>query len=675
MVTNKLAQDVINDNMLQYSAYVLTQRALPDYRDGLKPVHRRIIYSMVLNNIKNFTKSATVVGKIFELHAHGDSYGSVVNLVQKDRQTIPFLEGKGSWGQFTSNRHDAAASRYTEVKLGLPAIEITKDVKNKAINMVPNYDGTILVPEVLPTTWPTILTNHSSGIGVGFSSDTVAYNAYDLLEAVKNIVNKKSILFNDLIPDFATGGIILDNDSNNEQLKKIFDEGTGSFMMRAKVDIQDNKLIVNELPFGVKREHVIDKVVQLSKQKKLNEVKDIRDGTSFKGMKIVITLKNNVNADIALEKLYQLTPLQSKVSVNMNILHNGYPKVMGVNEVLHEWVEWRKTIIVNILNNKLNNMSSELHILKGLEKILLNIDDVIDIIRKSEEDDIENNLINKFGIDQTQAEYIGNMKLRNINSDKIEKQIRNIKSLEREFNELSKNIKNDNFINKYLVESMKESLDKFGDLSRKTEFKKINQAKVKKAIKKIEIENNYDVTLLITKQGYIFKTKQKNVDNDIKQLTEKILPNDEVEKVYTDLTNDDEFFAFLSDQKIGRIKISDIKENAFIPSHLKTDSTYLYSFTNGNDALALVFEDNKVVAIEKSSFVSNRNILQNAYYDSKIIYINDLNDVKDSTFKYGRKSFKFNDISIKKSRLSRGSKMFYGFDKLEENKLKEVKNN
>ena len=255
--------------MMSYSSYVLTQRALPDYRDGLKPVARRIIYSMLINNFKNFTKSATVEGKIFQLHPHGSTYGAIVNLTQKDRQNIPFLEGKGSWGQFTSNRQGAAASRYTEVKLGIPALEMTKEIKNDAVDMIPNYDGTIDVPEVLPVTWPVILTNHSSGIGVGFSSDTVSYNAADLRKVIENILNKKTILFKDLlIPDFSTGGIILDNEKNREQLDSVYKTGLGSFTMRAKAKIEDDKIIVYELPFGVKREQIISKIVQLSKQKK-----------------------------------------------------------------------------------------------------------------------------------------------------------------------------------------------------------------------------------------------------------------------------------------------------------------------------------------------------------------------------------------------------------------------
>ena len=651
----KLAQDLINDNMMSYSSYVLTQRALPDYRDGLKPVARRIIYSMVLNNFKNFTKSATVEGKIFQLHPHGSTYGAIVNLTQKDRQNIPFLEGKGSWGQFTSNRQGAAASRYTEVKLGVPALEMTKEIKNDAVDMIPNYDGTIDVPEALPVTWPVILTNHSSGIGVGFSSDTVSYNAIDLRNVIENILNKKTILFKDiLVPDFSTGGIILDNEKNREQLNSIYKTGLGSFTMRAKAKIEDDKIIVYELPFGVKREQIISKIVQLSKQKKLNEVKDIRDGTSFKGMKIVITLKNNVNKDQTLEKLFQLTPMQSQVSVNMNILHGGYPKVMGVEYILNEWIEWRKQTIVRVLNKKLLETKKELHLLKGLEKILINIDDVIKIIRFSKDDEIEKELMKAFKIDMVQAQYISEIKLRNINSEKITKQTQKIRKLEDEYNELDKNVKDEKFINDYLLKTMDESLSKFNNIKRKTEFIEVNENRSKIVFKNIKEQDDYLASVLITKQGYIFKMRNKS-SSDVNTLSSKLLPNDEVESFY-EIKNSESLYVFLTNSKVGRIKIDQLSEDGFIPTYLEIEENFIFSFKNDNNELIFIFEDGKAVTIPKSSFVSNRNVLSNAYYNKKIVYINNKSDAP-KTFKILDKDVNVNSISSKKSRLSKGSQI------------------
>ena len=245
----KSAEHLINDNMMSFSAYVLTQRALPDIRDGLKPVQRRILYSMKLSNTTNFTKSATVTGRVFALHPHGDTYSSIVKLVQKDRQNVPFLIGKGSWGQFTSKTHVPAASRYTEVKLGQPSLEAMKELKHNAIDMIPNHDGTIMVPEVLPVTYPTILTNALSGIGVGYSSDTISYNLNDLRSSIEKILNNEEVSYKDMLPDFPTGGMIINDDKNNKEIENVFNHGKGSFVVRAKAKIEGNKIIVYELPY------------------------------------------------------------------------------------------------------------------------------------------------------------------------------------------------------------------------------------------------------------------------------------------------------------------------------------------------------------------------------------------------------------------------------------------
>lgn len=649
----KSAEHLINDNMMSFSAYVLTQRALPDIRDGLKPVQRRILYSMKLSNTTNFTKSATVTGRVFALHPHGDTYSSIVNLVQKDRQNVPFLVGKGSWGQFTSKTHVPAASRYTEVKLGQPSLEAMKELKHNAIDMIPNHDGTIMVPEVLPVTYPTILTNALSGIGVGYSSDTISYNLNDLRSSIEKILNNEEVSYKDMLPDFPTGGMIINDDKNNKEIENIFNHGKGSFVVRAKAKIEGNKIIVYELPYGVKREQIIQKIENFAKQKKLDEIKDVRDGTSYTGMKIIITVKNNFNVEEALEKLYILTPMESKINANMNILVEGYPKVLGTKDILEYWIKWRKDIIKKTLINKYDNLKSELHLLHALKKILINIDEVIKIIRFSEDALIIDNLKKEFNLDDKQAEYISVIKLRDINKEKIEQKIKNIEDMEQEVEALGKNIKNNDFINKELLDRMDDSINKIDVNNRKTDYKKISSKKID-LIENIHEDKskkeNYDVFVLVTKNGFVFKDKLQNKDKNIR---EKMLSNDQTESIYG-LKNKDSVYCFAEDSKVIRVKLDDIKDG----SAAYVDN-FIASFVDGDNEQLLIFDDGQAVAIPNRSFITNKYELENAYYNEQIIFVDTIkeNENKEITLTDGEKEIKieYNDVSKKQSRVSKGS--------------------
>ena len=649
----KSAEHLINDNMMSFSAYVLTQRALPDIRDGLKPVQRRILYSMKLSNTTNFTKSATVTGRVFALHPHGDTYSSIVNLVQKDRQNVPFLVGKGSWGQFTSKTHVPAASRYTEVKLGQPSLEAMKELKHNAIDMIPNHDGTIMVPEALPVTYPTILTNALSGIGVGYSSDTISYNLNDLRSSIEKILNNEEVSYKDMLPDFPTGGMIINDDKNNKEIENVFNHGKGSFVVRAKAKIEGNKIIVYELPYGVKREQIIQKIESFAKQKKLDEVKDVRDGTSYTGMKIIITVKNNFNVEEVLEKLYILTPMESKINANMNILVEGYPKVLGTKDILDYWIKWRKDIIKKTLINKYNNLKSELHLLHALKKILINIDEVIKIIRFSEDALIIDNLKKEFNLDDKQAEYISVIKLRDINKEKIEQKIKNIEDMEQEVEALGKNIKNNDFINKELLDRMDDSINKIDVNNRRTDYKKISSKKID-LIENIQEDKNkkenYDVFVLVTKNGFVFKDKLQNKDKNIR---EKMLSNDQTESIYG-LKNKDSVYCFAEDSKVIRVKLDDIKDG----SAAYVDN-FIASFVDEDNEQLLIFDDGQAVAIPNKSFITNKYELENAYYNEQIIFVDTIkeNENKEITLTDGEKEIKvgYNDVSKKQSRISKGS--------------------
>ena len=433
-VIDVTAKDIITENMMDFGAYSILQRAIPDLRDGLKPVHRRILYTMQTEKAVNFTKSANIEGAVMKIHPHGSSYDTMVRMAQKDRQSILFITGKGNFGQATSRDLAPAAPRYTEVKFSEFGKEMMNGLNKNLVDFVPSYDGTSMIPEVLPVRFPVILTQASSGVAYGMASSIPSFNAVELSNAmIKFIREGKKVL---LIPDFATKGFVV---NNPEVFKKINLEGSGSVQIRSKVEIDGNSIIVTEIPYTTTREAIIDKIVELSKDK-LKEVVEVKDLTGFKGMKFRVRFRRGTNVQEALEKLYQLTPLQDSYSTNLNVLINGSPKVMGVWEVITEWIKWRKKTIVRGLEFDIAKMKKELHFLRGLEKVLLDIDAAIEIIRRSKADMIEKNLMDKFSIDEIQAKEVADMKLRNINEDYILKKIQDIQKLEDKIKERDREI-------------------------------------------------------------------------------------------------------------------------------------------------------------------------------------------------------------------------------------------
>lgn len=642
---NKNIEEVINDSMMEMSAYALLQRALPDFRDGFKPVSRRIITSMNINKTTNFTKSATVEGRVMQLHPHSGSYSSIVGLVQKDRQNVPFLVGKGSWGQYTSSDHDAAAARYTEVKLGKNALEILKELKEKSVKYVPNYDGTIMVPEVLPVTYPNILTQSQDGIAIGFASSIISYNHWELFKAIKEYYQSGNIPT--LYPDFPTGGTLFED---KESAEEIMETGRGSLKIRAKAHIDEqNRIIVTELPYGVKRENVIKKIIDLNKNGKLAEVTDIRDGTSFKGMKIVIKLRKNVDAKFVLEKLYQLTPLQTSVSANMNVLFNGSPVIMGVRKMLIEWLKWRESVLIVGLNNKLEIMKNELHVSYGLKIVKDYIENVINIIRFSKDDEVISNLMNGYGIDEVQAEYISKMTIRSLNQERINKRILEIEQKEKDVKELEKNIKDKNFVQNQLLTRMESTLKEIDAKERKTEIKEINEKittivkKVKNEIKKVSDE---EVTLNITKKGYVIK----NCD--------PILGDEIVETIV--IQNNKQIGVLLEDRTIGKISINEIKDLLFIEQEFGKKSLG-YVVEAEDTHVLLGFEDGQLARINSESFITSRKITKNGFYGgAKLVFVEQIDSEQSGTIeiKYGKKK-KEVDLSksnVKNSRVSRGQR-------------------
>jgi len=554
----------------------------------------------------NFTKSANISGAVMKIHPHGDSYGSAVSMVQPDRNLVPLLVGKGNFGNYTSRELQPAASRYSEIKLSEIAIEMMKDFKKNIVNFIPNYDGTIQMPEVLPVKFPAILAYAQSGIGVGFSSSTASYNLNEICDSVIKYLQTGE--HDILVPDFATGGMIIKDEEVFKQLNK---EGNGTVRLRGKAEIVGNEILITEVPYTTTREAIIDKVVELARSGRLKEVTDIKDLTGLKGMMIEVTARRGTNMDELLEKLYRFTPLQSTHSSNMNILINDLPKVMGVHSIIEEWVAWRRDSLKRAFSYDVEQMKKELHILRGLEKVLLDIDSAIDIIRKTKSKDIEKVLMKTFNIDFTQAENVANMKLRNINEEYILKQIRDINALEEKIKDYEETVSNDSKLNDVIISDLTEIKEKFG-CERRTKIIELGQVI---PIRLITTEAaDYEVKIHLTKEGYVYKFKNDSQPH--------LKPGDEVIRSFNTF-NSSQVLVFTDDvlcYKIDTKRIEETKINSlgsYIPSLVREDSLNIinYSILDKNSKMILaVYENNRIAKIDMKVFGGNRRILKNAYH-------------------------------------------------------------
>lgn len=590
--------------MMEYSAYILLDRALPDLRDGLKPVHRRILYSMYLQKAFKFTKSANVAGQVMKLHPHGSSYGSMVGMVQKDRHIIPMLEGKGNFGQYTSRDLMPAADRYSEVKLSEISIDMMQNFDKNVVDFIDNYDGTMKMPEVLPVKFPSILAYSNSGIGVGFSSSIPSFNLKELTEAIVKYIEtgEKTVL----VPDFATGGLIVKEDNVFRQLNE---EGRGTVKIRGKAEIVKNEIHITEIPYSTTREAIIEKIVELNKAGKLKEVTDVKDLTGLKGMLITITARRNTDMNVLLEKLYKFTPLQSTYSANMNMLVDDLPKVLGVWQTIDKWLEWRTTCIKRGLSHDIETMIRKLHLLQGLEKVLLDIDEAIEIIRRSSQDQIEPNLQKHFGIDFEQAKEVANMKLRNINREYIIKKIEDIDKFEETIENYKLIVESQDKINQIIIKGLNETKEKYGK-ERRTKIVELTEVK---PVRLVEEVPNYTVTIYLTKEGYCYKFKGNQEPN--------LKPGDEVLKVF-ETENKAEILIFGSDRVCHKVELKDIDETranalgTYLPNMIRDKNITIVSYSildSTHKFIIAAYSNNRIAKINLEAFQGNRTILKNSY--------------------------------------------------------------
>lgn len=664
-MNKNLIETILRDYMSIYGGYIITGRALPDLFDGLKPVHRRILFSMFLNKNYNFTKSANIEGNTMKLHPHGGSYGSMVNMVQKERQQIPLITGKGSYGSFLSKDLEAAAARYTEAKLNEISKEILNNTKDYIVDFRPNYDGTIQEPTVLATNFPLVLFNPNSGIALGMSSSIGSFNFNETIDAIIKYLNtnEKTIL----VPDFPTGGKII---KNEQVFKGINDVGVGTVRIRAKYElIGDRTIEITEFPYGVTKEAIHSRIVALIKSGKIKEISEINDLTGLNKVAIELVCKKNTDRTLLMQNLFGLTPLESTFSFNMNMIYKGLPKVFGVWEVIINWLQWRRECIKKSLEHGLVLDRKKLNILYGYRIIMEHTDEVISIIKNTADVDVVNTLIERFNLNQEQAENIYDMKIRVINKDNFAKKIKEIEELENTIKEKEGILKDKHKQDKLIEEELKEAKRKI-NIPRRSEIGEVNIEVIKKLKKvKQKEEKEKDLTpvfIVITKDGYV-----KKFDKGQNLMDLKCKENDYIVSSQT-AVNSDELLVFCGTD-CYKLPIKNIPFNktadfgTFIKSTLNLQDTpiNISVLNEENKYMLIVYEDGAICKINTNAYrtVQYRRVLLNSLRkDVKVEFMTML--PKDTTIKIKttKKTVirKTENLVAKASRATKGARLFNG---------------
>ncbi len=506
--TEQAISETLEINYMPYAMSVIVSRAIPEI-DGFKPSHRKLLYTMYKMGLLKgkLTKSANIVGQTMQLNPHGDAaiYETMVRLARGNETLLhPFVASKGNFGKVYSRDMAYAASRYTEAKLENICEELFRDIDSDTVDMVDNYDATRKEPTLLPTTFPNVLVSANQGIAVGMASNICSFNLKEVCETTIALMNnpEHDILETLPGPDFSTGAELLFDEATT---REIYSTGRGSFKLRAKwrYEKKENVIEIYEIPYSTTSEVIIDKVAELIKAGKIKEINDMRDETDLSGLKLAIDIKRGVEPEKLMQKLYRLTPLQDSFPCNFNILIGGNPRVMGVGEILEEWTAWRTDCVRRRVYFQIQKKEDRLHLLKGLERILLDIDKAIAIIRETEmESEVIPNLMIGFGIDEVQANYVAEIKLRNINKEYILKQLKAVDELEKEIADLRDILNSHRRLKNVIISELKEVAEKYGQ-PRKTEI--VYDAQQSAGEEEVDDTPDYPVTLFVSKGGYLKK--------------------------------------------------------------------------------------------------------------------------------------------------------------------------
>ena len=624
-VVDQAITETLDMNYMPYAMSVIVSRAIPEI-DGFKPSHRKLLYTMYKMGLLTGgrTKSANIVGQTMRLNPHGDAaiYETMVRLAKGNETLLhPFVDSKGNFGKVYSRDMAYAAARYTEAKLDSICAEVFKDIDSDTVDMVDNYDATMKEPALLPTTFPNVLVSANQGIAVGMASNICSFNLREVCDtAIALMKNPDHDILETLPgPDFSTGGELLFDEAAT---REIYSTGRGSFRLRAKWRyVKDGNLIeITEIPYTTATEVIMDKVAELIKAGKIKEISDMRDETDLGGLKLTIDLKRGVDPEKLMQKLFRLTPLQDSFPCNFNILIAGMPRVMGVGEILDEWTAWRTDCVKRRIFFQVQKKEDRLHLLKGLERILLDIDKAISIIRETElESEVVPNLMIGFGIDEIQANYVAEIKLRNINKEYILKQTRAIDDLEGEIADLKDTLNSPRKLKNVIIKELQAVADKFGQ-PRRTEILYDAQ---ETAPEEEDDVPDYGVTVFVSKEGYLKKMTAQSLRMSGEQ---KFKEGDSL-SFSQETTNRAEFLVFTDRYQCYKSRLSDFDDGK--ASQLGDYLPQKLGFEAGENLVALVFcgdykgfvlfffENGKAAKVPLSAYETktNRKKLTGAYSD------------------------------------------------------------
>ena len=623
--TEQAISETLELNYMPYAMSVIVSRAIPEI-DGFKPSHRKLLYTMYKMGLLTGgrTKSANIVGQTMRLNPHGDAaiYETMVRLAKGNETLLhPFVDSKGNFGKVYSRDMAYAAARYTEAKLDSICAEVFKDIDSDTVDMVDNYDATMKEPALLPTTFPNVLVSANQGIAVGMASNICSFNLREVCDtAIALMKNPDHDILETLPgPDFSTGGELLFDEAAT---REIYATGRGSFRLRAKWRyVKDGNLIeITEIPYTTATEVIMDKVAELIKAGKIKEIADMRDETDLGGLKLTIDLKRGVDPEKLMQKLFRLTPLQDSFPCNFNILIAGMPRVMGVGEILDEWTAWRTDCVKRRIFFQIQKKEDRLHLLKGLERILLDIDKAIAIIRETElESEVVPNLMIGFGIDEIQANYVAEIKLRNINKEYILKQTRAIDDLEGEIADLRDTLNSPRKLKNVIIKELQAVAGKFGQ-PRRTEILYDAQ---EAAPEEEDDVPDYGVTVFVSKEGYLKKMTAQSLRMSGEQ---KFKEGDSL-SFSQETTNRAEFLVFTDRYQCYKSRLSDFDDGK--ASQLGDYLPQKLGFEVGENLVALVFcgdykgfilfffENGKAAKVPLSAYETktNRKKLTGAYSD------------------------------------------------------------
>ena len=617
----------LETNYMPYAMSVIVSRALPEI-DGFKPAHRKLLYTMYeMGLLKGArTKSANIVGSTMHLNPHGDAaiYDTMVRMGRGNESLlVPFVDSKGNFGKVYSRDMAYAASRYTEAKLAPICAELFRDLDCDAVDFVDNYDNSMKEPSLLPTTFPNVLVSANQGIAVGMASQICGFNLGEVCDTTIALLKNPDhdVASTLLAPDFPTGGQII---CDPAELRELYRTGRGGVKVRSRwrYDKQANLIEIYEIPYSTSIEAILDKVAELIKAGKISEISDMRDETDLSGLKLAIDLKRGADPEKLMTKLFRLTPLQDTVSCNFNILIAGMPRVMGVGEILNEWTAWRTECVRRRVYFVLNRKKDKLHLLLGLKRILLDIDKAIAIIRETEEEaEVIPNLMIGFGIDQVQAEYVAEIKLRNINKEYILKRVQETEDLQKEIADLEDTLQKPARIRKIIVGELEQVRKKYA-VPRRTEI--LYGHEVEEYVEDDQPED-YPVTVFFTREGYFKKIPPQGLRT---AGAHKLKEGDEIVQQIETRNNVEALF-FTDKQQVYKVRLAELEDGKvaqmgiFIPGRLGMDE--------GENVLSMVitsdysgymlffFASGKCAKIPLSSYATkqNRRKLLKAYSDKE----------------------------------------------------------